>query len=142
MSVKTSDKVIALIQRLFTHNFIELGLLTVVAISYPEISGWLLWTGFWFAGIWTLTVSSRDSEDYAQELVLDRELFITDFVSSAVILTALAWLVKDFGWQFWGMYLVAVGQNLRYTYLSIHWLMEEKRDRERLGKEPRDTNLP
>lgn len=118
--------------RALTYSVAEVVLLTVTVIMVVNDYQWtiFLWVTFVATALWVVIVSSDASEEMAKELVLLRELYITDFLMSAVLLAIIAVLVWPYGWQFAGMSLLATGQNLRYTYLSNGWLQEERRGKE------------
>jgi len=123
------EMLVGVFLRAMKYSIAEVILLVTVIVMVQKDAQWdlFLWIVFASAALWVVTVSSNSSEALAKELVLLRELFITDFVASAVLLIITAVLVLDSGWQFSGMLLLASGQNLRYTGLSIQWLSEEKR---------------
>jgi hypothetical protein len=127
----------AIVEVVFLLLFL-VGRLTGDGLIWPP----LLWLGFTLAAVWTLTTMSDESHLEAKEYVLNRELFLSDFIVSAVLLCLMAVVVLPQGWQFSTMFLFAAGQNLRYTYESTRWLAEEKHASERRRQDNSDNNLP
>ncbi len=111
------------------YNYIEAVL--VVTFAIMELMGaiWmpLLWLAFAAACVWVVLASTEDAQDEAHQLIMSNEVYISDFIVGAVLMMLLASLTVSYGLQFGVIFFVAVIQNLRYTVLSTHWLLEERR---------------
>ncbi len=122
----------ALVQRSITYNIVEFGLI-VTFISMELIMGsiWppLLWTAAGLTGLWVLMSSTRMAEAEAKDMILVRQIYMTDFVSGALSMGVLIFLTMDYGLQFGIIFLVAMIQHIRYTVLSLDWLIKEKNDK-------------
>lgn len=93
-----------------------------------ELTQWWLWLGAILAVLWTLTALLEETKTELKRLVLDREVFITDFWMSAFILSLITLTISGESLWIVGCFLLAIGQNLRYSYLSMQWLLEERRE--------------
>lgn len=115
----------------------------------------LLWDSFdgqlneWFvtiivilAGLWVIASLSDDYHEEAMHMVSNEELFPSDYLVSAVVLLLIAFLLRVGNWWEWGVFLVAAGQNLRYSYKSNVLLTEIFNARQRRKREDTDNNLP
>ena len=131
MKLTTMDYVWAVLQRVLTYNLLEVSLAVGLLVAYTnDVVVWpvVLWGGFIMAAMYVLATSMSYAQEFAKEQVLERTMYILDFFSGALILLGLAWIVKHEDWQFSAMFLLAAAQHLRYTCLSIKWLLEQDRD--------------
>ena len=85
--------------------------------------------------LWIAIASWREAELELFQAVRARELYLSDFVSAAIVFAALAFVVRHEALQFQILYLVAAAQNVRYTVLAYRCLVDE---REFNGKEKSD----
>lgn len=78
------------------------------------------------AVVWVISASTEPATEEARDMVEEHELFATDFMMSAaiLILIAIMYLSANVAWYYTALIGVAIGQNLRYTWLSIHWIRE------------------
>jgi len=102
----------------------------------------LLWMSMGAAVLWVLAGSNEAAHEEAKDLVLNRQVYISDFMFSSALMIGLAIFSYPQGWHFAGVFLIAAGQNLRYTHWSMQWLLEEKRDRERRDQDNTDNDMP
>lgn len=136
---KKIDKVVDIIQRALQYNILEVLWIVGLLIGYSNggtIWSVALWVGFGLAALWSLLVGTKEAYIQARAMVLNRELYISDTITGACFLFMLAFLVRGELWQFPVMFLLAAGQHLRYTYLSVRWLRDERL----LKNEHNDTN--
>lgn len=123
-------------------NIIELTLIAIIGIVHFNdglVTSLFLWFAFAAAAVWTVLASTRDAQDEAYELVMSREVNITDFSIGVVLLLLLSYMTSRYGLQFSAIFFVAAIQNLRYSVLAYDWLQEEvSRDpRNKRSKMPR-----
>ena len=85
----------------------------------------ILWVSFAAAAVWTVLASTRDAQEEAQELVLFREVFYTDFLIGAFLLLMLSTMTMQYGLQYGAIFFVADIQNLRYSAMAYDWLSQE-----------------
>ena len=126
------DMFLAVVQRALIYNIVEVLFIAGLVIGYSNggvIYPVALWIGFGFAALWTLLASLKEAQVYAKQMVHDRELYITDTLTGAFLLTVLAILTRSESWYFPVMFLLAAGQHLRYTCMSMNWLLAEKREK-------------
>ena len=127
-----------------SYNFIEAALIVILALS-EAIWGvaWLplLWTATGAAALWVLASSTKEAQDHAEDLILDGDIYLTDWMIGSVLMFCLSLMTLKYGLQFAAIFLVATVQNLRYTALSYHWLCEEQERARRKEGSDRD-NLP
>lgn len=102
---------------------------------------WYLVLGACLVVMWVIATSSEDSIEEAKEMVLHRELFISDFLISTAVLLLIAFYIRHAEWYYWALMLVAAGQNLRYSYMSRQWILETLRE-QRTEKGHTDDDLP
>lgn len=78
------------------------------------------------ATIWVVASNTREALAEAQEMVLHRELYQSDFLMSALILILIALMFYTKGVEPYvvAVVIVAAGQNLRYTWLVNRWITE------------------
>lgn len=134
MKVTGKDMVLGALQQAALYNFIEVAL--VVIVGFVHFIGLTLWTPFlWLmfgaAALWTVLASTKEAQEDAEELVMYREVFITDFLVGAVLLLVLSSMTVQYGLQYGTIFLVAAIQNLRYSALAYNWLREEDDDSKR-----------
>ena len=113
------------------YNFVEgilVVLVGVIHLAGKEVAAPILWVAFAAAALWTVLASTQDAQDQAHEMVLDRDVFITDFIMGAALLLLLGSQTLVYGLQYGAIFLLASVQNLRYTALAYRWLREEKID--------------
>lgn len=123
------------------YNIIEVTLIAIIGVVHwmgDEVYSWFLWLAFAAAALWTVLASTRDAQDEARELVLHREVFITDFLMGAFFLLALSTMTMQYGLQYGTIFFVAAIQNLRYSALAYDWL-QIKEDNDTHSKR---NNLP
>lgn len=121
------------------YNIIEVTLIALVGITHllgGTVPAIILWLSFAAAALWTVLASTHDAQDEAKELVMYREVFITDFLMGAFFLLMLSTMTMQYGIQYGAIFFVAAIQNLRYSALAYDWLQEDGHD-----KSERD-NLP
>ena len=122
------------------YNAVEVALIVAfggVLLMGNEIWAPVLWAAFSAAALWTVLASTDDAQDEAHALVLQRDVFITDFMFGAFYLCVLGVMTVDYGLHFGAIFLLAAIQNLRYTALAYDWLLEEKnRDRSKRNNLP------
>ena len=106
-----------------------------------ELTTWWVGVGAVLAIIWVVVTFTAEAKVEMKQLVLDREVFMTDFFVSAFLLSLIALTVQGEPMWMMGAILLATGQNLRYSYLSMQWLLEEKRERRRKEGHS-DSDLP
>ena len=126
------DIFLAVVQRALTYNIVEVLFLAGLVIGYSNggvIYPVVLWIGFGFAALWTLLASLNEAQVYAKQMVHDRELYLSDTLTGAFLLVVLAIMTRSELWYFPAMFLLAAGQHLRYTYLSMNWLLAERREK-------------
>ena len=128
-----------------TYNAIEVTLIAIIGSVHlmgGEVYSWFLWLVFAAAALWTVLASTHDAQDEARDLVLEREVFITDFVIGALFLLALSTMTMQYGLQFGAIFFVAAIQNLRYSAMAYDWLEEEDHDRRKRERESGGDNVP
>lgn len=132
MEPTKKDMVVGVLQQGAIYNLIELTLVALVGAVHlwgGEVYSLFLWLAFAAAALWTVLASTHDAADEARELVLHREVFITDFLIGAFLLLALSIMTVQYGLQFGAIFFVAAIQNLRYSAMAYDWLKEERDDR-------------
>jgi len=115
-----------------TYNAIEVTLIAIIGgvhLMGEEVYSWFLWLALAAAAVWTVLASTHDAQDEAHELVLEREVYITDFLMGAFFLLMLSTMTMQYGLQFGAIFFVAAIQNLRYSAMAYDWLQREKHDR-------------
>ncbi len=119
---------VLVLQQGLTYSFVEVIFLVMFLAGRftgdGEISGVILWTSFVVASLWTLITSTKGAAQDAKDAILDYHILTTDFAISALLLTAGAIALVGYPWWFLTMLLIAAAQNIRYVYLSSHWLLE------------------
>jgi hypothetical protein len=123
------------------YNVVEVTLIALIAGTHlmgGEVNSWILWLAFGAAALWTVLASTHDAQDDVKELVMHREVFITDFLMGAFLLLGLSTMTMQYGLQYGAIFFVAAIQNLRYSAMAYDWLQEERRDR----KQSKRNNLP
>lgn len=127
----TTEMVLGVIQQGLQYSFVEVIFLVMFTLGRVTgdgiISPVILWVSLVCAALWVLITSAEDAIADCKQYVLDRELFMSDFLMSAGLLTVSAIVVWPYAWYFPAMLLIAVAQNLRYTHMSMKWLIEERR---------------
>ena len=95
------------------------------------------------AVLWLIASNYREALDEAREMVLFRELFQSDFLMSAFILTliALMFYMRDVELYLVAIVLLAAGQNLRYTWLVNRWIAEYNYDYGKRDEENSDKDV-
>lgn len=101
-----------------------------------EITTWYAAIGAMLAFVWVLATTTQEARAEMRTLVLHRDVFMTDFWVSAFILTLIAITVRNEHLLIVSPILLAIGQNLRYSYVSMQWLLEERRERQRKEGHP------
>lgn len=96
-----------------------------------ELTTWWVGFGAVLACIWVVVTFTAEAKVEMRKLVLDRDVFMTDFFVSAFLLTLIAIVIRGEPMWMMGGILLATGQNLRYSYLSMDWLLEERREHRR-----------
>lgn len=137
------DMFLAIVQRALVYNIVEVLFISGLVIGYSNggvIYPVVLWIGFGIAALWTLLASLNEAQIYAKQMVHDRELYISDTLTGAFLLVVLAILTRSESWHFPVMFLLAAGQHLRYTYLSLNWLIAEKERQEKRKRDGRKDN--
>lgn len=130
MEPSTKDKLIGVLQQSAEYNIIEVTLIAIIGVVHfmgGEVYSWFLWLAFAAAAIWTVLASTNDAAEEAKELVLFREVFITDFLIGAFLLLALSTMTMQYGIQFGAIFFLAAIQNLRYTAMAYKWIAQEDR---------------
>ena len=93
--------------------------------------------------LWLIASNYREAIEEAREMVLHRELFQTDFLMSACILTLIAvvFYTKDVELYIVAIVLLAAGQNLRYTMWVNRWIADaiDEQRREDDGNSDKDV---
>lgn len=117
-------------QRGIQYNFVEFGFL-VTFVAMEIILGGIFVPLLYVAGglsvLWVLLSSTWDAEDECRLQLLEENIFVTDFAIGAAFNLALAVLTVTYGLSFGIVFLVAAIQNVRYTILSIDFLVERRR---------------
>lgn len=117
-----------------TYNAIEVTLIAIVGgvhLMGGEVYSWFLWLAFAAAALWTVLASTHDAQDEAQGMVLEREIFISDFLLGAFFLLILSTMTMQYGLGYGVIFFVAAIQNLRYSAMAYDWLQEERRNDKR-----------
>ena len=125
------DKALAVLMNGIGYNIVEVTLIAIIGgvhLMGGEVWSWFLWLAFAAAALWTLLASTNDAQDDAHELVLYREVFITDFLLGAFFLLMLSTMTMQYGLQFGAIFFVAAIQNLRYSAMAYDWLQNEEDD--------------
>ena len=125
------DMVVGVLQQGAMYNAIELTLIAIVGMTHAlggEVWAPILWVAFVAAAIWTVLASTNDAADEAKELVLHREVFITDFLIGAFLLLGLSTMTMQYGIGFGAIFFLAAIQNLRYSAMAYRWIAEEHHD--------------
>ena len=133
------DKALAVLMNGIGYNIVEVTLIAIIGgvhLMGGEVYPWFLWLAFIAAALWTILASTKDAQEEAQDLTLEREVFVTDFLIGAFALLALSTITMRYGVQFGAIFFVAAIQNLRYSALSYDWLQEERRDRRKRNNLP------
>lgn len=126
------NEVMFVVRDALQYSIFEVCYLFLVMIDAWDgtVSDVTLAIGAVMAIVWTIASSSSDAQEEAKEMVLHRELFVTDFWMSAFILTLIAILIRHAEWYYIAIIALAIGQNLRYSWLSIQWIRESLSERE------------
>ena len=125
------DMLIGVLQQGAEYNIIELTLIALIGTTHifgGEVWAPILWLAFAAAAVWTVLASTYDAADEAKELVLHREVFITDFLIGAFLLLGLSTMTMQYGIQFGAIFFLAAIQNLRYSAMAYKWIAEENHD--------------
>jgi len=123
-----------LLMRAVGYNIIEVILIAIVGLTHilgGEVWAPVLWVSFAAAAIWTILASTNDAADEAKELVLFRDILITDFLAGAFFLLALSTMTMQYGLQYGAIFFVAAIQNLRYSAMAYKWIETEDGDSKR-----------
>ena len=115
-------------------NIIEVTLIALVGgvhLFGGEVWAPVLWLAFAAAALWTILANTQDTQDESQELVLHREVFITDYWIGAFLLLMLSGMTVRYGVGYGIIFFVAAIQNLRYSAMAYDWLEEYHDDSER-----------
>lgn len=123
------DKALAVLMNGIGYNIVEVTLIAIIGgvhLMGGEVWSWFLWLAFAAAAFWTLLASTNDAQDDAHELVMYREVFITDFLLGAFFLLMLSTMTMQYGLQFGAIFFVAAIQNLRYSAMAYDWLQNEE----------------
>ena len=110
------------------YNGIEVTLIAIIGAVHlmgGEVYPWFLWLAFAAAALWTVLASTHDAQDEARELVVYREVFVTDFLMGAFLLLVLSTLTMQYGLQYGSIFFIAAIQNLRYSAMAYDWIREE-----------------
>lgn len=91
-------------------------------------STWYLTLGACLVILWVIATSTDEAIAEAREMVLHRELFMSDFIISTAVLLLIAFYIRHEEWYFWALMIVAAGQNLRYSSMSRQWILESLRE--------------
>jgi hypothetical protein len=113
------------------YNAIEVTLIAIIGVVHlmgGEVYSWFLWLAFLAAALWTLLACTGDAEEEAEQLVLFREVFITDFLMGAFFLLVLSTMTMQYGLQYGSIFFIAAIQNLRYSAMAYDWIKEEHDD--------------
>ena len=122
------------------YHFIEVGLILFIAASqFIWGAVWLpvLWAGAIAASLWVLMASTGAAQDEAQTMVLDGDIYVTDWLMGAFFMCLLSVMASPYGLHLSALFFVAAVQNLRYTALSFDWLGEEA---ERVERKQQDRS--
>lgn len=141
MEPSTKDKLIGVLQQSAEYNIIEVTLIAIIGTVHfmgGEVYSWFLWLAFAAAAIWTVLASTNDAAEEAKELVMFREVFITDFLIGAFLLLALSTMTMQYGIQFGAIFFLAAIQNLRYTAMAYKWIAQGDRSND----DSKRDNLP
>lgn len=125
------DKALAVLMNGIGYNIVEVTLIAIIGgvhLMGGEVWSLLLWLAFGAAAIWTLLASTNDAQDEAHELVMFREIFITDFLLGALFLLILSTMTMQYGLQYGAIFFVAAIQNLRYSAMAYDWLQDKEDD--------------
>jgi len=128
------DKIIGVLQQGVFYNIIEVVLVVIIGFTHMlggEVWAPILWLAFGAAALWTVLASTNDAAEEAKELVLFREVFITDFLMGAFFLLALSTMTMQYGLGYGAIFFVAAIQNLRYSAMAYKWIETEDGDSER-----------
>lgn len=90
------------------------------------ISPFILWASFVCCAVWVAITSSPGAVADAKGFVLRWEIYMSDFLVSAVLLLLCALVALPYPWYFSTMLLIAMCNNLRYAYFSLRWLLESR----------------
>ena len=141
MEPSRKDMLIGVIQQAAEYNIIEVTLIAIIGVVHlmgGEVYSWFLWLSFAAAAFWTVLASMNDAADDAKELVLFREIFITDFLIGAFLLLGLSTMTMQYGLQFGAIFFLAAIQNLRYSAMAYKWIAQEDRSND----DSKRDNLP
>ena len=141
MEPSRKDMLIGVIQQAAEYNIIEVTLIAIIGVVHlmgGEVYSWFLWLSFAAAAFWTVLASTNDAADDAKELVLFREIFITDFLIGAFLLLGLSTMTMQYGLQFGAIFFLAAIQNLRYSAMAYKWIAQEDRSND----DSKRDNLP
>lgn len=114
------------------YNCIEVALLVSIAVLHIQgLVVWapVLWLSFTAAALWTVLASTNECQEESCRLVLDREVYITDYMVAVLLLGVLGYQTIDYGLQYSAIFVLASLQNLRYTVLAYGWLVEEAKEK-------------
>ena len=115
-------------------------LLILFDLRDGDITMWLLLPAAMLAVMWMVATNTADAFEEAKEMVLHRELFMSDFIISAIVLTLIAYVVRHEEWYYSTLFVLAAVQNLRYSLHARRWIMETIRD-ERERRPDSDDNV-
>lgn len=141
------DMFLGVMQGGISYNFVEFGFI-LLFVAMELILGAIWMPALWFAAaltvVWILLSSTRDAEDEAERLLLDHEIFVSDFMIGALFMLVLSVLASAYGLSFGIVFFVAAIQNLRYTALCLNCLVELRRVKEKREQQEREQrdNLP
>jgi hypothetical protein len=128
--VNKFNEVMYVVQDALKYSIFEVCYLFLVIIDGwggDPISDVTLAIGAVLAVVWVIASSTAEAQDEAREMVRERELFVTDFWMSAFVLTLIAIVIRNADWFYVAIIALAIGQNLRYSYLTIQWVREQQR---------------
>lgn len=133
--ITRKDKILAFINRTLEYNIAELVFISYLLI-HPHMFidqpfyAPVMWVAFAMAAIWVLLLLRPDAGGDIKEGLREGWLYVTDFFTNAIIMILIAILVRNEGWQFWSLYLLIAGVNLRMTHFGVYYLLAVDKLRE------------
>jgi len=129
--MKKMDILFATVMHGIGYNIVEVTLIAIIRVVHfmgNEVYPWFLWLMFAAAALWTVLASTRDAQDDAQEMVMERDVYVSDFALGAFFALVLCVMTLPYGLAFGSIFFVAAIQNLRYSALAYDWITEEYDD--------------